>query len=335
MPADNILLRAAESDDWPAIEALLLASGLPTEGAREHLPSFVLAVANGTIVGSSGFEVHDDEALLRSVAVVPGRQQQGVGHLMVSHLVRQARSLGLSSMHLLTTTATGYFARHGFTLGKIEEAPSALRASAEFNGACPASAAFMSLLLAGTSKPAGEARSTIRIARSSDAQAIADIYAPIVRDTSISFELEPPSVEQMRERIEATLQTLPWLVSEDAQGAVTGYAYASKHRERAAYQWAVDTTAYVRPDSRGAGVGKQLYRELKSILVELGYFQAFAGIALPNVASVALHESVGFTPIGVYRNVGFKGGQWRDVGWWQCALREPTEPTAPKAPKAI
>ncbi len=175
---------------------------------------------------------------------------------------------------------------------------------------------------------------TIRIAEPSDAEAVAAIYAPVVRDTAISFELEPPSAEEMRSRIAATLKALPWLVSLDGHGAVNGYVYASKHRERAAYQWSVDVTAYVREDARGQGVGKRLYAQLFGELVRLGYFQAFAGIALPNEASVALHESLGFEPLGIYRKVGFKHGAWRDVGWWQKQLQVPAvEPSVPQAPR--
>ena len=171
---------------------------------------------------------------------------------------------------------------------------------------------------------------TIRIAAPSDAEAVAAIYAPIVRDTTISFELESPSVDEMRARIVSTLQKLPWLVSLDEHGLVDGYVYAGKHRERAAYQWSVDVTAYVREDARGQGVGKRLHGRLFDELVQLGYFQAFAGIALPNEASVALHESLGFVPLGVYRKVGFKHGAWRDVGWWQKELRLPnSEPSEP------
>ena len=170
---------------------------------------------------------------------------------------------------------------------------------------------------------------TIRIATPADADAVAAIYAPIVQNTSISFELEAPTVGQMRERIVKTLQNLPWLVSEDELGKVNGYVYASKHRERAAYQWSVDTSAYIREDARGQGIGKRLYQQLITVLVDLGYCQAFAGIALPNTASVALHESVGFEPLGVYRKVGFKNGHWHDVGWWQCSLQSPGEPRPP------
>jgi phosphinothricin acetyltransferase len=168
---------------------------------------------------------------------------------------------------------------------------------------------------------------TIRVARADDAAAIAAIYAPIVRDTVISFETEPPSAAEMRERMAAVLARLPWLVSEDAAGQVDGYAYAGRHRDKAAYQWSVDTTIYLREDARDRGLGKRLYVALFERLAGLGYYRAFAGIALPNAASVALHESVGFTTIGVYRQVGFKFGAWRDVGWWQRSLREPEAPS--------
>lgn len=171
---------------------------------------------------------------------------------------------------------------------------------------------------------------SIRVATPDDAAAVQAIYAPVVRDTVISFELEPPSVDEMRGRIERTLESLPWLVSVDGQGQVNGFVYAGRHKERAAYQWSVDVTAYVRADVRRQGVGKALYQMLFDELARLGYFQAFAGIALPNEASVALHESVGFEPLGVYRNVGYKHGAWRDVGWWQRSLRSLEAPEAPR-----
>ena len=174
---------------------------------------------------------------------------------------------------------------------------------------------------------------TIRTATPDDAEAVAAIYAHVVRDTVISFELEAPGVQEMRSRSAATLQRLPWLVSLDAGGEVNGYVYASKHRERAAYQWAVEATAYVRADSRGRGIGKRLYTRLFETLADLGYYQAFAGITLPNEASVALHESVGFERIAVYRNVGFKHGAWRDVGVWQKTLQALRTP--PQAPRAF
>jgi len=169
----------------------------------------------------------------------------------------------------------------------------------------------------------------IRTARPDlDAAAIAAIYAPLVRDTIISFELEPPGVDEMRARIEKTLPLLPWLVSTDDTGAVEGYVYASRHRDRAAYQWAVDVSVYIRDDRRGCGLGRTLYGRLFDELAALGYFQACAGIALPNAGSVALHESVGFRPVGVYCGIGHKFGAWHDVGWWQRPLQAAGSPSA-------
>jgi phosphinothricin acetyltransferase len=174
-----------------------------------------------------------------------------------------------------------------------------------------------------------EAGANIRLARPDDAAGIDAIYAPIVRETIISFEMVPPAAHEIGERIAETLEVFPWLVSEQA-GRMLGYAYAGRHRERTAYQWSVDVSCYVHPDARRRGVGRSLYEALKRVLRAQGFCNAFAGIALPNAASVALHESVGFVPIGVYRNAGFKLGAWRDCGWWQCELGElPATPASP------
>ncbi len=184
----------------------------------------------------------------------------------------------------------------------------------------------------------------IRIANPADAQAITAASALIVANTSISFELAAPTVDEMRGCIIKTLQRLPWPVGEDAQGQVNVYVYAGQHRERPAYQWAVDVTADVRQDARGLGIGKRLYQALFTELISLGYLQAFAGIALLNPASVALHESMVFQPIGVLRRVGFKLGAWHDVGCWQkemrspfqhCQPNQPAQPAQPDEPKAF
>ena len=167
-----------------------------------------------------------------------------------------------------------------------------------------------------------------RCAERRDAEGILAIYGPIVRETAISFEVEPPTQEQMRERIESTLQRFPWLVCDSERG-VEGYAYASRHRERAAYQWSADVSVYVAQDARRRGFARRLYKSLLGMLQDLGYYSALAGIALPNPASVSLHEAMGFQPIGVYRNIGYKLGAWHDVGWWQLQLREYRNEPAP------
>jgi len=169
----------------------------------------------------------------------------------------------------------------------------------------------------------------IRTTRLNDAVAIAAIYAPIVRDTAISFEIDPPSPDDLRERIRGSIDTYPWL-SAQIDDAMAGYAYAGRHRERAAYRWSVEVSVYVHPEYRRRGVAHALYTRLVQILARQGFRSAFAGITLPNVASVGLHEALGFTPLGVYRQVGFKLGAWREVGWWRLGLSAaegpPTEP---------
>ena len=169
---------------------------------------------------------------------------------------------------------------------------------------------------------------SIRLAADGDTAAIAKLYRPIVESTAISFETEPPDAEAIRRRLDDTLPVYPWLVCEIG-GVVAGYAYASRHRVRAAYQWSVDVSVYVDDARRRSGVARGLYTSLLAILTAQGFANAFAGIALPNPASVALHEALGFQPIGIYRNVGFKLGAWRDVGWWQRPLREANPPVGP------
>jgi phosphinothricin acetyltransferase len=149
-----------------------------------------------------------------------------------------------------------------------------------------------------------------------DAAACAAIYAPAVTDGYATFEEEPPGAEEMASRIAAAHA---WLVDERA-GAVAGYASAVRFMERAAYRWAASVAVYVDPQHRRAGVGRALYDALLPALAERDLRWAMAGIALPNPASVALHEAVGFRRAGLFEQIGFKAGDWRDVAWYQRAL---------------
>ncbi|MEM6280981.1 MAG: arsinothricin resistance N-acetyltransferase ArsN1 family B [Chloroflexota bacterium] len=169
----------------------------------------------------------------------------------------------------------------------------------------------------------------IRLATPDDAGAIAAIYRPIVLETPISFETEPPAADVMQGRIEKTLPQYPWLVY-DIDDAVAGYVYGSRHRARAAYQWAVEVTVYVDVRYRGRGVGRRLYAVLLALLRAQGYYTAFGGITLPNAASVKLHETLGFKHIGTFPDIGYKSGAWHDVGWWALRLQE--LPAAPSDP---
>jgi L-amino acid N-acyltransferase YncA len=165
-----------------------------------------------------------------------------------------------------------------------------------------------------------------------DAAACAGIYAPYVRDTVISFEAEPPSAAEVARRIERYSRSHAWLVAED-EGTIVGFAYGCPHRERAAYRWAADVSVYVDREQHRRGIGRSLYGALLPMLERQGFYMACAGVTLPNDASVGLHESFGFKPVGVYRRIGFKAGAWWDVGWWQLALREAADGEVPADPE--
>jgi len=161
---------------------------------------------------------------------------------------------------------------------------------------------------------------TLRTATTADADQIAGIYAPSVVSAATSFEREPPSAAEMARRVGETLVTHPWLVVERS-GEILGFARAGRFKDRAAYDWSVETSVYIRADVHRAGVGRALYTAMLGILVLQGYYAAYAGATLPNAASAGLHESMGFTPVGVYRAAGYKFGAWHDVGWWQRLLQ--------------
>lgn len=163
----------------------------------------------------------------------------------------------------------------------------------------------------------------LRLAAPADGAEVAAVYAPYVESTAVSFELVAPTADEMGARIEQVLDAHPWIVAtgtERAPGVVVGYAHAHAFAARPAYRWSVETAIYLRSEARGQGVGSALYTALLGLVAAQGYRRAFAGIALPNPASVALHERLGFRPAGVYERVGFKHGAWHDVSWWQRDL---------------
>ena len=160
---------------------------------------------------------------------------------------------------------------------------------------------------------------TIRLATAEDAARIAEIYAPAVTDSAISFELDAPDAAEVRRRIGYVGVNTPWLVCE-RDGRVLGYAYAGQFRARAAYLWTVEVSAYVAPEAQGGGVARAMYTSLFAALTVQGYRNLIAGIALPNPASIRLHEAMGFVAAGVNHNVGYKLGAWRDVAWFERPL---------------
>lgn len=161
----------------------------------------------------------------------------------------------------------------------------------------------------------------IRPAQASDAAAMLAIYRPFVVETAVSFEEIVPSLEEFSARLQKYLSGWRVFVAE-VDGNVVGYAYGSMHRERAAYRWSVETTVYVARQNQRSGVGRSLYGMLLPALADAGYCNAYAGVALPNDASIGLHLASGFQPIGTFPRVGRKHGAWRDVAWFHKTLRE-------------
>ncbi len=166
---------------------------------------------------------------------------------------------------------------------------------------------------------------TVRLATEADAAGCLAVYAPYVRETAVTFETEPPTVEELARRIAAAQRHSSWWVA-DVAGHVAGYAYATRFRDRAAYDWAAEVTVYVDAAFHRRQLARQLYGALLDGLIQQGFCAALAGIALPNEASVRLHEGFGFRQVGLLPNVGFKHGRWHDVGWWHRQLAPPTSP---------
>lgn len=175
------------------------------------------------------------------------------------------------------------------------------------------------------------AQPAVRLATPDDAAVCAAIYRPYVEETSVSFEVRPPSTDEMASRITRTLERAPWLVVE-VDGIVRGHAYATRHRERPAYDWTAETAVYVERGFHGRGVGRAAMTALLEILRLQGYHLAVAGIALPNPASVGLHLALGYRQIGVFEAIGWKQGQWQDVEWFGLELGPRSVAARPIAP---
>lgn len=169
---------------------------------------------------------------------------------------------------------------------------------------------------------------TLREARPTDAAALLDIYAPFILHTTITFETEVPSEAAFAERVRQYAERFPWLLAEE-EGRVLGYCYAATHRARSAYQWAVESSVFVAPQAQRRGLATTMYQTLLTALRAQGLHRVYAGVTLPNDASLGLHTALGFTPVGVYERVGFKHGAWRDTAWYQYSLSDGDDAPGP------
>ena len=163
---------------------------------------------------------------------------------------------------------------------------------------------------------------SIRKAGPKDVPGMLEIYRPFVENSAITFEVIPPPAETFRNRVAEVQVEAPWLVCISGAGEVAGFAYAGRHRKRAAYRYTRELSVYVRPEFRRRGIATGLYVALIELLKLQGYSNALIGITMPNPGSIDFHESMGFRPVGVYHRVGIKSGRYYDVGWWEMALSD-------------
>ena len=166
---------------------------------------------------------------------------------------------------------------------------------------------------------------TLRPYSPADCPQILEIYRPFIETSGITFETEVPSLEQFQQRLDDIAQAYPFLVIEE-EGKIIAYAYACRHRERAAYRWIVETSVYVHHEHYHQGLGQKIYAKLFETLRERNFMWAFAGITLPNPSSMKLHLQFGFEPLALYEQAGWKLGEWHDVHWLKLALNPPTYP---------
>lgn len=304
-------LRAAESGDLPAIEALLREHALPTAGVAEHLADFLVAWDASGLLGCAGLEFHGEGVLLRSVAVRTGHQ--GLGGQMVRAALRQARRRGAQWAALRTTTAEGFFAQQGFRRVEPTAVPGAVKASIEFCGACPeGSTTMLRDLRSGVS---------VRAAREDDMPAVLEIYNEEVRHSTATYQYAERTLdEQVAQWLAKRADGHRFFVAVTDDDQVVGYANYGLFRPREGWRFTCEHSVYLHRDWRGRGLGKLLLPAVMAHARERGFHSMVGVVDAANAASIRLHESMGFSVAGVIRHGGYKFDRWLDVAFVQAML---------------
>jgi L-amino acid N-acyltransferase YncA len=300
----TIVFRRAEAADWPNLAALLTAAELPLAGAEAALTGVLLAVRGEKLVGSAGLERYGETGLLRSVAVAKSERGSGLGQELVRRLLDEAYSSGLKRVILLTTTADQFFPRFGFVPVGREQVPAEVRASVQFQGACPASSTVMRLDLE-------RAPILVRLATPADIPAITRIYNQGIEDRA-TFETE----------LRTEAERLAWLTGRDRRhpvtvavqrGEVRGWASLNPFNAREAYRFVADLSVYVERASQGAGVGTALMTDLLARAKALDYHKLVLTTFPESTGAIRLYEKLGFRHVGDFREQGMLDGVWRDT----------------------
>ena len=294
----------ANKSDLSSIADLLTSADLPLAGVEHHIDGFLLAFKNGSITGCAALERYEAAALLRSVAVVESERSTGLGQELVRRLLDQAYTDGFKDIVLLTTTASRFFPRFGFSEISRTEAPTAVQASAEFQGACPDTAIVMQLVL---NKPP----IFVRRATEADLPAITEIYNQGISDRA-TFETRLRVVDDQREWLANHSASHPVIVAIE-QGKVVGWAALSTFNQREAYRFVADLSIYVERERRGSGIGSALMADLIERGRALEYHKLTL-TAFPHLsAALRLYERFGFRVVGDYKEQGLLDGQWTDT----------------------
>jgi phosphinothricin acetyltransferase len=299
--ATAVSLRPARPEDWPGIQELLQSESLPLAGVPDHLDDFIVATAD-RIVGCIGLERYGHAGLLRSLAVTSGKRGEGVGRALVEACVEFARSAGVDTLVLLTETAERYFERQGFARVDRARVPAAVHASAEFRGACPASAVAMTRVV--------PAAVLVRRAVGADLPGIVAIYNEGIRGRIATFETTERTAADMAPWLDSPAD--PILVAE-LDGRVVGWTRASEYRARTAYRGVREFSIYVAASARRRGVGTRLIEALVTECERLGHHKLVSRIFPDNLGSRALCRRHGFREVGIYERHGQRDGEWSDV----------------------
>lgn len=292
-----LTIAAARPADWAAIVNLLEAAQLPHDDAADHLADFLVARTGDVVVGVAGFERHGRFGLLRSVAVRPASQRQGVASRLVNACIARAQTSGVLCLGLLTSSAADWFPRFGFTPVERSALPEPLHASRQWQQQCPVSASCMLLTLH---------RIDVRPAIEADLPAIVDIYNDVVLTSTASFEEQPRSLAGQQAWYAAVReQRLPVFVA-TVEGIVVGWASLGSFRPRPAYRYTLECSLHLDARHRGQGIGALLMQALVGAARAGGYHSIIAVIDTDNRPSLQLHRHFGFAEAGRFREIGYK-----------------------------
>lgn len=296
-------IRQAVGDDAVAVAELLVACHLPQEGFIEHLHHFLVTKMEGRLNAVAGLEYYHPAALLRSVAVHPQSRASGLAQELVRQLLDRAYAQGICQVFLLTMSAEEFFLRFGFQAVNREHVPQAMLASAEFQGACPASARLMGVVF-------NHPPLFVRRASFKDIPAITHIYNQGIEEGA-TFETELRSEQERHQWLENHCDRYLAVVAV-RQGKVIGWACLNPFSPRSAYQWVADLSVYVERSARGTGVGTALMRELERRAQMLG-FHKLVLTTFPDLATVAFYKKLNYRQVGIYREQGRLHNRWQDT----------------------